>query len=84
MAALALTADDHLVLEATVGNRAWWYAINVTCRRAGRPRTLSLVAADTPLLDVSALDGMGLPALERAIVQQVLGQEPSRVKTRCC
>jgi len=70
----ALTVDDHLVLTAT----------------AGKPRVLArnksdlptcwvpeaLRASDAPCLDISALRGDGLVALERALVQQALGHRP--------
>ena len=69
----ALTADDHLVLAETaeaprvvVRNKCdlspWW-----------TPGDLALPG---PLLDVSALQHLGLRELEEAIVGQALGNEP--------
>jgi tRNA modification GTPase len=71
----ALTADDTLVLEATAGKPRLVVRNKCDLSPCWSPAALGLVAADTPILDVSALGGMGLPALEQAIVHQVLGQE---------
>jgi tRNA modification GTPase len=69
-----LTADDHGLLAATVTKPRL-----LVRNKRDLPCCWSLRELEnttSPLLEVSALHGHGLPELERAIVQQAVGNEP--------
>jgi tRNA modification GTPase len=71
-----LTADDYALLTETAGKPR--ILVRNKCDLPARwlPAELAAVGNGAPLVEVSALHGDGLPALERAIVQQALGNEP--------
>lgn len=70
----ALTVDDHLVLTATSGKPRVLVRNKSDLPACWAPEALG--ASDALCLDVSALRGDGLVALERALVQQALGPVP--------
>src|SRR5712691_2169918 len=67
----ALTVDDHLVLTATAGKPRVLVRNKSDLPTCWVPEALGATGA--PCLDISALRGDGLVALERALVQQALG-----------
>ena len=70
----ALTADDRGLLAATATKPRLLVRNKCDLPCHWSPQELEHIAS--PLLEVSALHGHGLPALERAIVQQAVGSEP--------
>jgi tRNA modification GTPase len=72
----ALTVDDHLVLAETVGKPRVLVRNKCDLPVCWTPAALGLGASDAPCLDISALRGEGFEPLERALVQQALGQAP--------
>ncbi len=70
----ALTVDDHLVLTATAGKPRVLVRNKSDLPTCWVPEALGATGA--PCLDISALRGDGLVALERALVQQALGHTP--------
>jgi tRNA modification GTPase len=70
-----LTHDDRLLLTQTAGRSR--ILVRNKCDLPARwsPENLGHEAATSPIVEVSALLGHGLPELERTIVRQVLGQE---------
>jgi tRNA modification GTPase len=71
-----LTPDDHLLLAQTADKPR--ILVRNKCDLPSRwsPERLGSGATTSPMLEVSALRGHGLPELERAIVRQALGNEP--------
>src|SRR5262245_14292713 len=67
----ALTVDDHLVLTTTASKPRVLVRNKSDLPTCWVPETLGV--SDAPCLDISALRGDGLVALERALVQQALG-----------
>ena len=70
---VALTADDHLVLAETAD--ASRLVVRNKCDLSPS-WTASDLTSSGPILDVSALQQLGLPELEEAIVRQALDNEP--------
>ncbi|MGE3538168.1 MAG: tRNA uridine-5-carboxymethylaminomethyl(34) synthesis GTPase MnmE [Candidatus Tectimicrobiota bacterium] len=73
-ASTALTADDHLLLAETAHKPRVLVRNKCDMAPCWTPAALQVAAASC--LDISALQGEGLEALERLLVQQVLGYEP--------
>lgn len=71
---MALTVDDHLVLTATAGKPRVLVRNKSDLPTYWAPEALG--ANDAPCLDLSALRGDGLVALEQALVQQACGHTP--------
>lgn len=70
----ALTADDYLVLTLTAGKPRVLVRNKSDLPACWPPAALG--TSDAPCLDLSALKGEGLAALEQALVHQALGHTP--------
>lgn len=70
---VALTCDDHLVLSETAGSPR--LVVRNKCDLSPSWTADDLVSSG-PLLDVSALQHIGICDLEQAIVRQALGNDP--------
>ncbi len=70
----ALTLDDRLLLAETTDKPRVLVRNKCDVEPSWAPAALEVY--DTPCLDVSALHGVGLEALEQALVQRVLGHAP--------
>ncbi|MGQ4810289.1 tRNA modification GTPase MnmE [Candidatus Entotheonellaceae bacterium PAL068K] len=70
-----LTTDDHALLADTAGKLRILVRNKRDMPAQWSLEALGSEAAGSPMVEVSALQGDGLPELERAIIQQALGRE---------
>ncbi|GIX45809.1 MAG: tRNA modification GTPase MnmE [Candidatus Tectimicrobiota bacterium] len=69
----ALSDDDRRLLAETAGKPRLLVCNKCDLPPQWAPQALAALAPEAPVLAVSARTGEGLPALERALVQQVFG-----------